>query len=135
MSRTSKRSRSESAGSNEPAQSRVKTDAKTFIYFKGDNESLGDVARANPTVFLNHLKYANGNIEIIASNVKCIRHIVRRTCASNDERDRLLDVVRLAGIKVTATSPFAESRQNNMANENDVFNTCTAMLYQAFQLT
>jgi len=77
MSRTSKRSRNEYVGSNEPAQSRVKTDAKTFIYFKGDNESLGDVARANPTAFLHHLKHVNGNIEITASMVKHVplRHL------------------------------------------------------------
>jgi len=123
MSRASKRSRYESVGSDEPDQNHAKIDVKTFIYFKGENESLGDVARANPTAFLNHLKYANGNIEITASNVKCIRHIVRITCTSKNERDRLLDVAKLAGIEVTATLPFAESKQNNMENRDDVFNT------------
>jgi len=44
-------------------------------------------------------------------------------CVSSDERERLLDVAKLAGLNITATRPFAESKQNNMENENDVFNT------------
>jgi len=67
--------------------------------------------------------YKSFSVEINASNVKCIRHIVRITCANNDERDRLLDVAKLAGLNVTAKRPFAESKQNNMENEDDVFNT------------
>jgi len=88
MSRTSKRSRYEYVGSNEAAQLKPRKNRHKNIHlFKGDDKSLGDVARANPTAFLNHLKYVNGDIEINASNVKCIRHIVRITCANSDERE------------------------------------------------
>jgi len=111
MSRTSKRSRYESFKVTEPATSRPKRNVKQYVYFKGDSKSIGDIAQSNPSIFLDNLKYINGGIEIRSEHIKCDKHIVRITCISTEEQERLLEVANMAGTDVTASRPYAETKR------------------------
>jgi len=85
MSRTSKRSINDSFEITEPATSRPKRNVKQYVYFKGDSKSIGNIARSNPSTFLDNLKYINGGIEIRSEHIKCDESIVRITCTSTEE--------------------------------------------------
>jgi len=121
MSRTSKRSRYDSFEIDEPATSRPKRDVKQYVYIKGDSKSIGDIARSNPSKFLDNIKYVNGGIPIKSEHIKCDRHIVRITCTSTEEQERLLDV---ANMDVTISRPYAGTKREEPAETvQDVFYT------------
>jgi len=119
MSRTTKRSRNDSSEIEEPATSRPRSDTKIFVYIKGDSKSIGDIARSNPSKFLGNLKDINGGIPIKSEHIKCDKHVIRITCISTEEQERLLDVANIAGTDVTVSRPYVETKRKKPAEPID----------------
>jgi len=61
-----------------------------------------------------NIKYANGGINVESEHIKCDKHVVRITCNSIEEQERLLDVANVADTDVTASRPYAETNGKNV---------------------